>query len=63
MKSVFASKTFWVNVLAAGGMVLQGMTGSTVGVEPATQATVLALVNIFLRTITKDPVTWGTPGA
>jgi hypothetical protein len=60
MKSIFSSKTFWTNVLAAGGIVLQGATGQSIGLETETQATLLALVNILLRTITKDAVTWGS---
>jgi hypothetical protein len=58
MKSVFASKTFWVNALAVAAMVVQGLTGNSVLVEPETQATLLALANIALRTVTSEAVSW-----
>ena len=58
MKSIFASKTFWVNLIALAGIVIQGATGSQILVSVETQASVLAFINIILRTITKDAVTW-----
>ena len=58
MKSIFTSKTFWVNLLALIGIVIQGLTGSEVLVNLETQAIILSVINILLRTVTKDPVTW-----
>lgn len=57
-KSIFSSKTFWVNVIAVIGMIVQGATGSTFLIGVENQATILALVNIVLRTVTKQPVNW-----
>lgn len=57
-KSIFVSKTFWVNILAVIAMTLQGVTGSDSLLSPEVQAAVLALVNIGLRTITKKSITW-----
>ncbi len=57
-KSVFNSKTFWTNLIAAGAMIVQGVTGNAILVEPETQATLLALANIALRTVTKSAVSW-----
>lgn len=57
MKSIFTSKTFWVNILAIVGIVVQGITGKEVfNIE--FQAAILGIINIILRTITKEPVTW-----
>jgi len=57
MKSIFTSKTFWVNVVALVAMIVQGITGHEyLSIE--TQGTILAVINIVLRTITKDAVTW-----
>ena len=56
MKSIFVLKTFWVNAFAAGAIVAQAMTGSSVFADPETQATGLAVVNILLRLVTKDAV-------
>ena len=56
-KSIFASKTFWVNAVSLVAMVIQGITGKEIiGLE--LQASILAGVNIILRFITKQPVTW-----
>lgn len=57
MKSIWISKTFWVNVVALVAMVVQGITGNDV-ISIEMQGTILAVINIVLRTITKDSVTW-----
>ena len=57
MKSIFKSKTFWTNILAVGAMVIQGVTGFAV--SPEIQATALAVINIILRSVTKEAVVWG----
>lgn len=56
MKSIFASKTFWVNLIAAVAMIGQAASGQAVVAEPETQATLLALANIVLRFVTKEAV-------
>jgi len=43
--------------VALVGMIVQGITGKEF-ITLEIQATVLAVINIILRTITKDPVTW-----
>ena len=58
MKSVFASKTFWANVVALGAMVLQGATGNEILIPAEAQASVLAVVNILLRSVTSEAVSW-----
>jgi len=56
-KSIFVSKTFWVNAIALGCMIYQGITGKEViGLE--VQASILSVINIILRVITKQPITW-----
>ena len=56
----FASKTLWVNVIAAVA-ALAGVFKLDLGLTPEVQATVvttiLALVNVGLRLVTKTPVT------
>jgi hypothetical protein len=55
-KSFLSSKTFWVNILSAVGIVVQTKTGFIV--DPATQALGLTAVNTVLRTVTKSPINW-----
>jgi hypothetical protein len=56
-KSLFASKTFWVNALT----LAIGVGGYLTGLVPAPYQPIvvaaLALANIILRTITDQPVT------
>ena len=56
-KSIFMSKTFWVNILAIVVMVVQTQTGFVIDAEY--QAAVLMILNLVLRAITKQPVDWG----
>ncbi len=55
-KKFWLSKTFWVNVLVALGILVQIKTGFIVG--PEYQALGLTLVNLVLRKITRQPVVW-----
>ena len=57
MKSIFTSKTFWANIVALIAMTVQGFTGKEF-VSLEMQGTILAVINIILRTITKDAVSW-----
>lgn len=53
----YTSKTLWVNAIALIAMVVQGVTGKIV-VSLEVQATILAAINMVLRFITKQPVSW-----
>jgi hypothetical protein len=55
-KKFWMSKTFWVNVLAGAAMLAQMRVGFVV--SPELQAMGLTVVNLMLRKITKEPVTW-----
>lgn len=55
-KKWYESKTFWVNVIAAGAMALQMKYGFIVG--PELQALGLTAVNLVLRKLTKTEVTF-----
>ena len=55
-KKIWASKTFWVNVIAIVALWLQAYTG--VNLSPETQVQILAVVNIVLRLVTKEPIKW-----
>ena len=56
-KSIFVSKTFWVNLIAIAAMTAQGLTGKEI-IPLEMQGTILGAVNVVLRLITKQAVTW-----
>jgi len=56
MKKWYQSKTFWINIVGAIGIAVQTQTGYIM--NPATQGVILSVINMILRKITKEPVTW-----
>jgi len=55
-KSVFLSKTLWVNIIAIVGLFSTSKLGFEINGELTAQ--ILAVINLLLRLITKEPVTW-----
>lgn len=55
-KNPLTSKTFWVNLLAIAGIVAQAQFGYVI--PPEAQTLVLALGNLGLRIITRQPIDW-----
>ena len=55
-KKFWLSKTFWVNILALVALVIQSQTNYIISAEA--QVSILAVVNMALRLITKKEVTW-----
>ncbi len=55
-KKWYESKTFWVNVIAAGALAVQMKYGFIIG--PEMQALGLTAVNLVLRKLTKSEVTF-----
>lgn len=55
-KRFYLSKTFWVNVIALIALVVQSLT--TFVLSPEAQVSILAVVNVLLRLITKEPIVW-----
>ena len=58
-KSIFTSKTFWVNAVAVAAAVA-GMFGLdlTAELQGTIVATVMGVANIALRFVTKEPIVW-----
>ena len=54
-KQFWKSKTLWVNVLFLGGVVFTELS-NVLGAEGT--VTVAAILNIILRTVTKNPLKW-----
>lgn len=55
--SWYLSKTLWVNAIALVAMIVQGVTGKIV-ISMELQVTILAVVNMILRLVTKQPIVW-----
>jgi len=55
-KSWYKSKTFWVNLIALIAIPIQAYSGYTI--SAGTETSVLAVINLILRTITKEEITW-----
>lgn len=56
LKSIYKSKTFWVNVIALIGFIVQQKSGFVI--DENIQIQILAIINILLRAVTKEPVVW-----
>ena len=57
-KKIYQSKTFWVNLIAIVGIVLNSLYGIEIDAElQATFATaILGVINIILRLVTSKPI-------
>jgi hypothetical protein len=55
-KKFWESKTFWVNMIMAGAVLVQTQYGFVIG--PEIQALIISGVNLVLRKVTNQPVTW-----
>lgn len=55
-KTLWSSKTFWVNVIALVAMIVQSFTGEAISAE--SQVMILTVVNTLLRFLTKEPIDW-----
>lgn len=55
MKSIFKSKTIWINVLMSASMILPSIANlPSLQVAPEIMGLVLVVVNTVLRLVTKD---------
>ena len=50
------SKTFYANIIAAVALLLNNKYG--IKISPELQVAILAVVNLILRAITKQPIVW-----
>lgn len=56
LKSIYKSKTFWVNVIAIVAFGIQSKFGYII--DETVQVQLLGIINIGLRMVTNQPVTW-----
>ena len=57
MKKWYASKTVWSNFIMLIGVVVLNTTGKNL-LTPEVQAAIITVVNLLLRIITKEEITW-----
>ncbi len=55
-KKPWLSKTLWVNALAIIGLFVQWIFGWNLDAD--TQLAILAFVNVVLRQLTQEPLSW-----
>lgn len=55
-KQFYMSKTFWTNIVAAVAIAIQTKYGFVIG--PEFQTLGLAVINMALRSITKEKIIW-----
>jgi len=57
MKSIFKSKTFWINLLMAAVVIVPELANiESLQIPKEAAASVVVVVNTILRLITKEPV-------
>ena len=57
MKKWYMSKTLWVNIIGLACILIQMLNKEFI-VDVEVQATMLSIVNIILRLITKEEIDW-----
>ena len=55
-KKWYTSKTVWINVVSVAGIMLQSQFGFLI--TPDMQVMLLGLLNVAVRTVTKEEITW-----
>jgi hypothetical protein len=57
MKKWYASKTLWSNAVMLAGVIVLNTTGKDL-LTPEVQAAIITIVNVVLRVVTKEEITW-----
>ena len=57
MKKWYCSRTIWANALMLAGALIANISGQDI-LTPEVQASILAVVNVILRVVTKEEITW-----
>lgn len=56
-KKWYLSKTIYVNSIMLVGVIAQQIVGKEI-ITPELQVVILSVVNLILRTVTKENITW-----
>jgi len=56
-KKWYASKTLWSNAVMLGGSITLNVTGVDL-ITPEVQASIIVVINLILRVVTKEEITW-----
>lgn len=56
-KKLWYSKTLWINAIGIAAIIIQSYYQSFV-LTPEFQAGALAIINLILRQVTKEPISW-----
>ena len=56
-KKWYLSKIVWVNAIMLAGVIVQQVSGKDI-ITPELQVTILSIVNLALRSFTKENLTW-----
>ena len=57
MKKWYCSRTIWANALMLAGALIANISGQDI-LTPEVQASILVVVNVILRVVTKEEITW-----
>lgn len=57
-KTWYTSKMMWINAIAVIAIIAQGQFGFII--EPVSQVAILGVINIVLRAITGEDLSWST---
>lgn len=56
-KKWYLSKIVWVNAIMLAGVIVQQVSGKDI-ITPELQVTILSVVNLILRSVTKENLVW-----
>lgn len=57
-KMWYESKVLWINIISLMAIVFQIVTNNELVIDAETQALLLGVVNMVLRVVTKDEITF-----
>lgn len=56
-KKWYNSKTLWTNAIMLAGVIILNATGKDI-LTPEVQSAIVIVINVVLRVVTKEEITW-----